>query len=132
MGKLAKHNGQFIDIFQVLRGEPPNLCCARSPMSPYKFTFVQLINACDGSGALEDNRLVHEQLIQSGYQFDSFVCNSLVNMYAKCGSMWNVSKGQKARELFQSKCLCGEQFGGHVCKIWEHGRCLESVQQESL
>jgi pentatricopeptide repeat protein len=35
---------------------------------------------------LEDSRLVHEQLIQSGCESDVFVCNSLVDMSAKCGS----------------------------------------------
>ncbi len=79
-----------------------------------------------GLGRLEDGRLVHKQLIQSGYKSDVFVCNSLVDMYAKCGSMeeawtvfekmpsWNVvtwttmilghvqcRQGQKALELFE-------------------------------
>jgi pentatricopeptide repeat protein len=80
-------------------------------ISPDKFTFVQVINACAGLGALEDGRLVH----------DVFQCNSSVDMYAKCGSIeeaWRVSQnvvtwnarvlehvkcgqGQKALELFQ-------------------------------
>jgi pentatricopeptide repeat protein len=62
-------------------------------MSPDKFTFVQVINACAGLGALEDGRLVHEQVIQSGCESDFFVGNSLVDMYAKCGSLkdaWRV------------------------------------------
>jgi hypothetical protein len=33
------------------------------------------------------SRLVHQQLIQSGCKSDVFVCNSLVDMYAKCGSI---------------------------------------------
>jgi pentatricopeptide repeat protein len=80
-------------------------------MSPDKFTFVQVINACAGLGALEDGRLVQ----------DVFQCNSLVGMYAKCGNIeeaWRVSQnvvtwnarvlehakygqGQKALELFR-------------------------------
>jgi pentatricopeptide repeat protein len=62
-------------------------------ISPNEFTFVPVINACAGLGALEDGRLVHEQLIQSGCKFDVFVGNSLVDMYAKCGSIedaWRV------------------------------------------
>ncbi|CAK9213814.1 unnamed protein product [Sphagnum troendelagicum] len=35
-------------------------------MSPDTFTFVQVINACAGLGALEEGRHVHEQIIQSG------------------------------------------------------------------
>ncbi|CAM6061129.1 unnamed protein product [Sphagnum tenellum] len=95
-------------------------------ISPNEFTFVPVINACAGLGALEDGRLVHEQLIQSGCKFDVFVGNSLVDMYAKCGSIedawrvfnkmpcqdvvtWNAmilgqvkcGQGQKALELFR-------------------------------
>jgi pentatricopeptide repeat protein len=95
-------------------------------MSPDKFTFVQVIKACAGLGALEDGRFVHKQLIQSGFESDIFVGSSLVDMYAKCGSIedawrvfnkmpsrdvvtWNAivlghvkcGQGQKALELFQ-------------------------------
>jgi hypothetical protein len=42
-------------------------------MSPDNFTFVQVINACAGLGALEDGRHVHEQIIQSCYESDVFV-----------------------------------------------------------
>jgi pentatricopeptide repeat protein len=62
-------------------------------MSPDTFTSVQVIKACAGLGALEDGRLVHEQLVRSGCESDVFVCNSLVDMYAKCGSIeeaWRV------------------------------------------
>jgi pentatricopeptide repeat protein len=95
-------------------------------VSPDKFTFVQVIKACAGLGTLEDGRLVHKQLIQSGCESDVFVRSSLVDMYAKCGSIeeawkvfnkipsqdvvtWNAmvlghvkcGQGQKALELFR-------------------------------
>ncbi|CAK9200416.1 unnamed protein product [Sphagnum troendelagicum] len=95
-------------------------------MSPDTFTFVQVINARAGLGALEEGRHVHEQIIQNGCESDVFVGNSLVDMYAKCGSIedawkmfkkmpsrdvvtWNTmilgrvkcGQGQKALELFQ-------------------------------
>ncbi len=37
--------------------------------------------------ALEEGRLVHQQIIQCGFESNVFVGNSLVDMYAKCGSM---------------------------------------------
>jgi len=46
-----------------------------------------VIKACAGLGRFEDGRLVHKQFIQSGYKSNVFVCNSLVDMYAKCGSI---------------------------------------------
>ncbi len=71
-------------------------------MSPDKFTFVQVIKACAGLGRLQDGRHVHKQLIQSGYKFDVFVCNSLLDMYAKCGSIdeaWTVFEKMPSRNV---------------------------------
>jgi pentatricopeptide repeat protein len=93
-------------------------------MSHDKFMFVQVINTCAGLGALAEGRIVCEQLIQSGCEFDVFVGSSLLDIYAKCGSMedawrvfnkmpsqnvttWtamilgHVNCGQKGLELFQ-------------------------------
>jgi pentatricopeptide repeat protein len=52
-----------------------------------KFTFVQAIKACVGLRELEDGWLVHQQFMQSGCEFDIFLGTSLVDMYAKCGSI---------------------------------------------
>jgi hypothetical protein len=37
--------------------------------------------------AIEEGRCAHEQIFQSGWELDAFVGSSLINMYAKCGSM---------------------------------------------
>jgi hypothetical protein len=42
-------------------------------ISPHEFSFVLVINAFAGLRALEDGRLVHEQLIQSGCKCDVFM-----------------------------------------------------------
>ncbi len=56
-------------------------------MSPHKFTFIQLIKACAPLRTLEDGRLVHKQLMQTNCESDVFVGSSLVDMYARCGSI---------------------------------------------
>jgi pentatricopeptide repeat protein len=56
-------------------------------MSPNSFTFVQVLNACSSSQALEKGRCVHKQIIQGGFESDVFMGNSLIDMYAKCGSI---------------------------------------------
>jgi len=73
-GQLEK----AMQLFQKMQREGTNLD---------KFTFVQAIKACVGLGGLEDGRLVHQQLMQSGCEFDIFLGNSLVDMYAKCGTI---------------------------------------------
>jgi hypothetical protein len=40
--------------------------CNKEGMSLNKFTFVQVMKACTSLRALEDGKLVHEQLIQVG------------------------------------------------------------------
>jgi len=87
--KLTKHvkDGQLEKAMQLLQQ------MQQEGTSPDTFTFVQVIKACAGLGRLEDGRLVHKQLIQSGYKSDVFVCNSLVDIYTKCGSIeeaWTV------------------------------------------
>jgi len=65
----------------------------REGTTPDKFTFIQAIKACACLGALQNGRLVHQQLIQRGCESDVFVGNSFVDMYAKCGSVedaWRV------------------------------------------
>jgi pentatricopeptide repeat protein len=60
---------------------------------PNSVTFVGVLNACASVVALEEGRCAHEQIMQSGWDSDLFVGSSLVDMYAKCGSMedaWKV------------------------------------------
>jgi hypothetical protein len=48
---------------------------------------VGLLNAWASVIALEEGRCVHEQITESGCKSDLFVGNSMLDMYAKCGSM---------------------------------------------
>ncbi|XP_024543183.1 pentatricopeptide repeat-containing protein At3g24000, mitochondrial-like isoform X1 [Selaginella moellendorffii] len=68
-------------------------------------TFVAALNACSTLAAadprtklreicLERGRAIHAQLSSSGYEHDIFVANTLLDMYAKCGSV------REARRVF--------------------------------
>ncbi len=59
---------------------------------PDSVTFVGVLNACASIMALEEGRRAHEQIIQSGCESDAFVGSSLIDMYAKCGSMEEASR----------------------------------------
>ncbi|CAM6051192.1 unnamed protein product [Sphagnum compactum] len=56
-------------------------------MSLDRFTFVLVLNACASLQALEEGRQAHKQIIECSCEADVFVGSSLVDMYAKCGSM---------------------------------------------
>jgi hypothetical protein len=52
-------------------------------------TFVQVVNACAALRAIEEGRCIHAQIIQSCFESDVVMGSSLVDMYAKCGSVDN-------------------------------------------
>jgi pentatricopeptide repeat protein len=103
-------------------------------LQPDAVTLGGVLNACASVVALKEGRDAHEQIIQRGWESDVFLMSSLVDMYAKCGSMedasrvfkkmpsldvvpWNTmicghvkcGQGQKALELFQEMQKKGEQ-----------------------
>lgn len=54
-------------------------------MMPDSITLVSLLQACAHEGALQQGKWIHYYIIQTGFESDIFVLNSLVDMYAKCG-----------------------------------------------
>jgi pentatricopeptide repeat protein len=95
-------------------------------VEPDSMTFVGILNACGSVAALDKGRCVHKQIVQNGCKLDVYVVSSLIDMYAKCGSIedaqrvfnrmsthdvisWSAmisgyvtcGKGQEALELYQ-------------------------------
>jgi pentatricopeptide repeat protein len=108
-------------------------------MSPDAFTCVQVIKAYSELGALEDGRFVHRQIIQSGLETDVFVGNSLVDMYAKCGSMedaWGVFNKMPSQDLVTWNVILGgfAMHDGHGKEALKHFEqmCEEGVQPDDI
>jgi len=107
-------------------------------MSPDKFTFVQVINACAGLGALEEGKCVHEQIFESGWESDVIVGNSLVDMYAKCGSLkdaWRVFNKMPSQDVVTwTTILGGCAMHGHGKEALKHFErmCKEGVQPDDI
>jgi pentatricopeptide repeat protein len=79
LGHMKCGQGQdALELFEQMQQEV---------VQPNSVTFVAVLNACARVGAVEVGRHVHEQIIQSGCESDVFVRSSLVDMYAKCGSL---------------------------------------------
>ncbi len=49
--------------------------------------FIGVLNACASIMELEEGRHVHEQIVQCGFESDVIMGSSLIDMYAKCGSI---------------------------------------------
>ncbi|XP_024536585.1 pentatricopeptide repeat-containing protein At4g02750-like [Selaginella moellendorffii] len=59
-----------------------------------KYTLIGIFDACTSLGVAEDGKAVHMSVVEAGILFDDAVGESLINMYAKCGSL------DDARALF--------------------------------
>ncbi|KAH7421941.1 hypothetical protein KP509_13G082600 [Ceratopteris richardii] len=59
----------------------------QSGQEPDKITFLSILKACSNAGALIVGRSIHEQIIMSDVNLDLALGNTLVDMYAKCGSL---------------------------------------------
>jgi pentatricopeptide repeat protein len=75
--KAGQHE-KAMELFHQMQLEGTN---------PDSFTFVLVLNSCASARSLEEGKHAHEQIIASGTEFNVFVGSSLVDMYAKCGSM---------------------------------------------
>ncbi|XP_076957258.1 pentatricopeptide repeat-containing protein At2g25580-like [Bidens hawaiensis] len=55
-------------------------------------SYLFLMNECGEAQALEEAKRVHEHLARSVPRIDVWVCNKVLEMYAKCGSMEDAYK----------------------------------------
>jgi pentatricopeptide repeat protein len=53
---------------------------------------VGVLKASANVAVIEEGRCVHQQIMQRGLESDVFVGSSLVDLYAKCGSIEDVGK----------------------------------------
>jgi pentatricopeptide repeat protein len=95
-------------------------------VQPDPVTFVGVLNACTSIMALEESRCIHEQIIKCGCQTDGFVRSSLVDMYAKCGSMDN------AHQVFKKMLPCSLDVVTWNAMIFGHVKCGEGLKALEL
>ncbi|CAK9868004.1 unnamed protein product [Sphagnum jensenii] len=110
LGHMQCGQGQkALGLFQEMKQEG---------VDPNSITFVGVLNACASVFALEEGRRVHQEVIQSGLELDVFVRSSLVDMYAKCGSMDDAWRDFN-KMPFQNVVTWNTILGG--CAMHGHG-----------
>jgi pentatricopeptide repeat protein len=75
---LVGQHEKMIELFQKMQQEG---------ITPDSFTFVRVLNACASLQLLGEGRYIHSQILHNSCKSDIFVGNSLIDMYAKCGSI---------------------------------------------
>eukprot|EP00250_Pteridium_aquilinum_P017780 c23781_g5_i2 orf=1-1368(-) len=52
-----------------------------------KVMFLSALKACEYTGSLLLGKILHNQIIKSGFEIDVAIGNTLIDMYAKCGGL---------------------------------------------
>ncbi|CAK9875535.1 unnamed protein product [Sphagnum jensenii] len=99
-------------------------------VQPAPITFFRVVNACASLAALEDSRHVHQQMIQSNFETDVFVGSSLIDMYAKCGSIddaWRVFNRMPTQDVVSWSVM----ILGHV-KVWASTKGIGTILRNAM
>jgi pentatricopeptide repeat protein len=86
--------------------------------------FVGVLNAWTNMVALEEGECVHKQIIECEWNSNVFVCNSLVDMYAKCGSIegaWRMFKKMPFQDVVTwTTIILGHAQCGQTQRHWNY------------
>ncbi|KAJ7514015.1 hypothetical protein O6H91_23G022500 [Diphasiastrum complanatum] len=81
------HGKNAIQIFYEMQ---------KTGVKPTVVTYVSVLDACADVTALREGKMIHESIVDSGFDKEIVLGNALINMYAKCGSL------QDARTVFDN------------------------------
>ncbi len=125
----CKQGQKALELFQQMQQEG---------VWPNSVTFVGVLNACANvvpSG--EEGRCVHQQIIECAWDSYIFVVNSLVDLYAKCGSIkgaWRVFNKMPSQDVVTWNAMLGGcAMHGHDKEALKHfEQMCEGVQPDDI
>ncbi|KAF8392715.1 hypothetical protein HHK36_023064 [Tetracentron sinense] len=82
----------------------------RERVKPRKFILSSVLAVCANVGALDQGRWIHNYIQRNSIPLDAILGTSLVDMYAKCGSLdlaWDVFEKMKWKEVFSWNAMIG-------------------------
>jgi pentatricopeptide repeat protein len=86
-------------------------------IEPNSVTLLAILSACTSLSSLKHGCGVHGYILKSGLNFDIFIGNALINMYAKCGCL--MASDQIFREMPTRDCTSWSTlisgYGLHGC-----------------
>ncbi|KAM7252496.1 hypothetical protein ACFE04_024379 [Oxalis oulophora] len=97
-----KHNDKLLILCEQKRVKEA-VHLLRNIKRPYVSLYASLIDLCLQQRALDEGLEVHAHIKKSGFVPGVFICNKIIEMYAKCGS---VVDAQKLFDEMPEKDLC--------------------------
>lgn len=91
-------------------------------IKPDNVIFTIVLNACASIVNIEQGKLVHGHYVQSGLKSDSYIENTMVDMYAKCGNLEDARKIFLTSQHQDVATWCGMMTG-----FSQHGRFHEAL-----
>lgn len=73
------HNSKALDVFREMMDD--------HNVSPDYYTYASVLSSAAGLASLRIGKEIHGHLIRTRSDWDTGVCNALINMYAKSGSL---------------------------------------------
>ncbi|KAH7442859.1 hypothetical protein KP509_02G004500 [Ceratopteris richardii] len=111
---------QFFKEFQLSGSEVTNVA------------YISALKACSKMSSLEEGRRIHEDIKDSSFANDPYLCSALIDMYSKCGNLEDASKVFSSVKL--NNATCNAMLRGYV----HHGlqeealKLFESMQFEGV
>ncbi|RDX93674.1 Pentatricopeptide repeat-containing protein, partial [Mucuna pruriens] len=94
-----------------------------SRLKPNEFTFAAVIAAASNIASLRHGQQFHNQVIKMGLDDDPFVISSLVDMYAKCGSIEEAHKAFSSTNKRDIAC-----WNSMISTYAQHGEAANALE----
>ncbi|PIA29178.1 hypothetical protein AQUCO_06200042v1 [Aquilegia coerulea] len=111
----CKHPKEALDVFHAMQ---------LSGVEPDKVTLSSVLSACASLGAMDYGRWIHLYIDQHKIEWDAHIGTSMVDMYAKCGSIEMalcVFRQMHHRNIFSwNAMLGGLAMHGHGAEALDH------------
>ena len=81
-----------------------------------KVTFLTTLKACSNEASIRQGRLIHGELIESGFESAMLIGSAVIDMYAKCGSL---EEAQRTFDILQNRNIIS--WGALISGYAQHG-----------
>ncbi|MCO5553813.1 hypothetical protein L7F22_007339 [Adiantum nelumboides] len=118
------HASYALELFEAMRGKG---------IYPDRVSYLSILKACCGVGAISVGKVFHSQVIRDGLQLDITIANTLIDMYVKCGSL---EEAQKVFEHLPQRDVVS--WASMIAAYSEHGRgfsavdCFDKMREEGV